>query len=172
MQDRLEAIATAVRDGDRVKTVDLVKDAVAAGLPAAAVVSDGLIPGMQQLGDRFKDGQAFLPEILVSARAMNSGLEELRPRLDGEAAEVSGTVILGTVQGDLHDIGKKLVGMLLAGNGFGVIDLGVDVSPEAFVTAVQQHDADIVALSSLLTTEGSTESSTLLPKHAFESVCE
>jgi 5-methyltetrahydrofolate--homocysteine methyltransferase len=152
MGEVLEAIQASVREGDQRSAVAFVREALDAGLPAQRILADGLIPGMQQLGLRFRDGQAFLPEILVSSRAMSHGLEELRPHLEGGAAEQRGTVVLGTVEGDLHDIGKKLVAMLLSGNGFAVVDLGVDVAPEAFITAARENDADIVALSALLTT--------------------
>ncbi len=152
MNERLVAIVGAVRDGDRGATVSLVQEAIAAGDSPADVLSAGLIQGMKELGDLFKDGQAFLPEILVSARAMKAGLDELRPHLVDEAPLGKGTVVLGTVEGDLHDIGKNLVGMLLGGNGFDVIDLGADVSAERFVEAAREHSADIVALSALLTT--------------------
>jgi 5-methyltetrahydrofolate--homocysteine methyltransferase len=148
----LEEISRAVCDGDQHEVVRLVREAIVAGLPAPEVLSEGLIPGMQKLGSRFKDGQAFLPEILISARAMNRGLDELRPHLAGREGPATGTVVLGTVEGDLHDIGKNLVGMLLSGNGFTVVDLGVDVGAAAFVAAAREHDADVVALSALLTT--------------------
>ena len=152
MLTSLEAIAVAVRDGDQHATVELVREALLAGSPAAAVLSRGLVPGMQALGLLFKDGQAFLPEILISARAMNMGLAELRPHLAAGDVPKKGTVVLGTVEGDLHDIGKNLVGMLLSGNGFDVVDLGADVQATVFVEAVREHDARIVALSALLTT--------------------
>jgi 5-methyltetrahydrofolate--homocysteine methyltransferase len=152
MDERLRSISSAVRDGNHQGVVDLVREALAAGEAPADVLSGGLIRGMQELGDLFKDGQAFLPEILISARAMKMGLAELQPRLVGQAPPSRGTVILGTVEGDLHDIGKNLVGMLLGGNGFAVVDLGVDVSAERFVAAAREHGADIVALSALLTT--------------------
>jgi 5-methyltetrahydrofolate--homocysteine methyltransferase len=145
-------ISTAVSDGDQRQTVHLVKEAIAAGRPAQEILSGGLIPGMQALGVLFKDGHAFLPEILISARAMRLGLDELRPHLSADSVKGRGTVVLGTVAGDLHDIGKSLVGMLLEGNGFTVVDLGVDVAAAAFVEAVRQHNAEIVALSALLTT--------------------
>lgn len=148
----LEEVGRAVSDGDQVEVVRLVRQALDEGVPAPAILSGGLIPGMQELGARFKDGQAFLPEILISARAMNKGLEELRPHLAGHEGPAKGTVILGTVEGDLHDIGKNLVGMLLSGNGFAVVDLGVDVGPAAFVAAAREQGADVVALSALLTT--------------------
>jgi 5-methyltetrahydrofolate--homocysteine methyltransferase len=152
MSDLFGAIASAVREGDQFKTVELVKDALDAGVPAPDVLAMGLIPGMQALGELFKDGQAFLPEILISARAMKMGLTELRPLLIGSGVEKKGTIVLGTVEGDLHDIGKTLVGMLLEGNGFNVVDLGVNVTADAFVDAARQHRADVIALSALLTT--------------------
>jgi 5-methyltetrahydrofolate--homocysteine methyltransferase len=152
MTTSFEAIATAVRDGNQCETADLVREAIAEGASATSILSQGLIAGMQALGQLFKDGQAFLPEILVSARAMNKGLDELGPHLTTGGVAERGTVILGTVEGDLHDIGKNLVGMLLSGNGFTVVDLGVDVSAAAFVAAARDHDADVVALSALLTT--------------------
>src|ERR1035437_6671880 len=152
MSDSFEAIASAVREGDQFKTFDLVKGAIEAGAPASDVFTKGLIPGMQALGELFKDGEAFLPEILISARAMKTGLAELRPLLIESDAERKATIVVGTVAGDLHDIGKTLVGMLLEGNGFNVVDLGVDVTADAFVDAARQHRADVVALSALLTT--------------------
>jgi 5-methyltetrahydrofolate--homocysteine methyltransferase len=152
MSVSMEAIRSAVRDGQQDSAVDLVRSALAEGVDPARILAEGLIPGMQSLGELFKDGQAFLPEIMISGRAMNMALKELRPRLvDAEVAK-EGTVVLGTVQGDLHDIGKSLVGMLLEGNGFVVIDLGVDVAAAAFVEAAREHSADVVALSALLTT--------------------
>jgi 5-methyltetrahydrofolate--homocysteine methyltransferase len=152
MGELCEAIQTSVREGDQESTAAFVREALDTGLPAEMVLSEGLIPGMQQLGQRFKDGQAFLPEILISARAMSCGLEVVRPYLKTAGARPNGVVVLGTVEGDLHDIGKKLVAMLLSGNGFAVVDLGVDVSPESFVAAARENNADVVALSALLTT--------------------
>jgi len=152
MNDVSRALQAAVRDGDQHETGRLVQVALAEGSPPERVLSEGLIPGMQQLGELFKDGHAFLPEILISARAMSRGLEELRPHLTGVETPDKGTVVLGTVEGDMHDIGKRLVGMLLEGNGFTVVDLGVDVSAADFADAAGEHAADIVALSALLTT--------------------
>jgi len=151
MDDTLKAISVAVRDGDQVRTSDLVTQALRAGTPAAVILSDALVPGMQALGALFHDGHAFLPEILISARAMHAGLGQLRPHLMQAGVKMKGTVVLGTVAGDLHDIGKTLVGLLLEGNGFTVVDLGVDVAADAFVEAARRHDAGIVALSALLT---------------------
>ena len=152
MSERLEGIELAVRDGDRDAVVREVKRALDSGLSPRVVLAEGLVPGLRQLGQMFKDGQAYLPEILISVRAMNAGLEILQPSLSGDLPPSKGVVVLGTVEGDLHDIGKRLVGMLLGGNGFEVVDLGVDVNAETFASAVIDHQADIVALSALLTT--------------------
>lgn len=153
---RLDKLAAAVRDGDRDRTKHLVGRALRDRVPALDILSRGLVPGIEATGQLFRDGEAFLPEILVSARAMKAGLSELRAELVRTGVETGlatrGIVVLGTVEGDLHDIGKNLVGMLLESNGFEVIDLGVDVHAHAFVDAVRAHHADIVALSALLTT--------------------
>lgn len=148
----LSAMADAVRDGQQDRAAEFVRSALAEGTAPDEILAKGLIPGMQSLGELFQDGQAFLPEILISARAMNKALAELRPLLVGSGVRSQGTIVLGTAEGDLHDIGKRLVGMLLEGNGFEVVDLGVDVSAAAFVDAAREHDADIVAISALLTT--------------------
>jgi 5-methyltetrahydrofolate--homocysteine methyltransferase len=145
-------IAAAVCSGDREVTIAEVERALADGAPPLHVLSGGLIAGLQQLGGQFKDGQAFLPEILIGVRAMETGLTVLKPSLVDQPVKSKGTVVIGTVEGDLHDIGKKLVAMLLSGNGFTVIDLGVDVSADDFVAAARKHDPDVVALSALLTT--------------------
>ena len=152
MADFSSVISQAVQDGDDKKVVKLVKEALAKGLPAINILEKGLIPGVQALGQLFKDGQVYLPEILISTRAMNRGLEVLQPHLAGADIHKRGTVVLGTVEGDLHDIGKNLVGMMLGSNGFNVIDMGVDVSADSFVSAAKENNADIVAMSGLLTT--------------------
>jgi 5-methyltetrahydrofolate--homocysteine methyltransferase len=148
----MEAIVAAVRDGDRETAVGGVEAALAAGTPPQTVLDEGLVAGLRQLGELFKDGQAFLPEILISVRAMDAGLAVLQPLLAGDAAPSKGKVVVGTVEGDLHDIGKRLVAMLLRGNGYEVVDLGVDVAAQSFAEAAAEHDADIIALSALLTT--------------------
>jgi len=145
-------LSQAVQEGDDKKVVQLVKEALAEGLPAMDILEKGLVPGVQALGQLFKDGQVYLPEILISTRAMNKGLEELQPHLAGADIHKRGTVVLGTVEGDLHDIGKNLVGMMLGSNGFNVVDMGVDVSADSFVSAAKESNADIVAMSGLLTT--------------------
>jgi len=150
--DFYDVLSQAVQDGDDKKVVQLVKEALAEGLPAMDILEKGLVPGVQALGQLFKDGQVYLPEILISTRAMNKGLEELQPHLAGANIHKKGTVVLGTVEGDLHDIGKNLVGMMLGSNGFNVVDAGVDVSADSFASAAKESNADIVAISGLLTT--------------------
>ena len=152
MESNLEAMSQVVQDGDDKQAVKLAKEALAEGLPAIDILEKGLVPGVQALGQLFKDGQAYLPEILISTRAMNRALEVLQPHLASADMHQKGTVVVGTVEGDLHDIGKNLVGMMLGSNGFNVVDAGVDVSADSFVSAAREHNADIVAMSGLLTT--------------------
>ena len=152
MTDFSKVLSQAVQDGDDKKVVQMVKEALAEGLPAIDILDKGLVPGVQALGQLFKDGQVYLPEILISTRAMNKGLEELQPHLAGADIHKKGTVVLGTVEGDLHDIGKNLVGMMLGSNGFNVVDAGVDVSADSFASVAKDSNADIVAVSGLLTT--------------------
>ncbi len=152
MGGSLKVLAEAVQVGDDKKAVQLVREALDGGTPALDILDQGLVPGVQALGQLFKDGQVYLPEILISTRAMNRGLDVLQPHLAGIEVHTKGTVVIGTVEGDLHDIGKNLVAMMLNSNGFNVIDAGVDVTPEAFVSAVVENNADIVAVSGLLTT--------------------
>jgi len=152
MTNNLEMISRLVTKGDHEQTVKRVKEALISGTRAVDILEKGLVPGIQALGELFKDGQVFLPEILISVRAMNRGLEELKSQLIDAEVPKKGTVVLGTVEGDLHDIGKNLVRMLLEGNGYHVIDLGVDVQTEEFVEAVKSNRPNILALSSLLTT--------------------
>lgn len=152
MNDTFENIGKAVLEGDRDKVSELVKSALDQEIPAIQILEDGLVPGVRALGDLFKDGQVYLPEILISTRAMNVGLALLEPFLAGQEIAKKGCVVLGTVQGDLHDIGKNLVKMMLSSNGFNVLDLGVGVSSQTFVDAVSREKADVVAMSGLLTT--------------------
>jgi 5-methyltetrahydrofolate--homocysteine methyltransferase len=129
----------------------LTQEAVDQGLEAS-VILEALLGGMGIIGEKFKNNEVFVPEVLVAARAMNGGLQILAPLLAAEGVEPIGKVVIGTVKGDLHDIGKNLVKMMMVGAGFEVIDLGVDVSPEKFVAAIEENDADIVSISALLTT--------------------
>lgn len=151
MEDFLNSISLGVRDGDDKQVVGVVGKALGSGLSALDILEKGLVPGIQALGKLFKEGKAYLPEILVSCRAMNRGVEVLKPHLAGVDIPNKGTVVLGTVEGDMHDIGKNLVKLMLESNGFRVEDLGADVPPDLFVSAVRGKEVDIVAMSALLT---------------------
>ena len=144
-------IITAVKDGRKKIVEQLVKDALAEGVSAESILNEGLIVGMTELGEMFKTGEVYVPEILVAARAMKAGTTILKPLLVDANVQSLGTVAIGTVKGDLHDIGKNLVGMMLEGNGFTVVDLGEDVDPEKFVEAVK-NGAQAIGMSALLTT--------------------
>lgn len=148
----LSDLRQSVIDGDMNRTQALVAKAIAENIPAEQILKEGLISAMAEVGRMFEAGEFFVPEMLIAARAMKSGLTLLRPHLIAANVQAVGKVIIGTVQGDLHDIGKNLVGMMLEGAGFEVIDLGVDVPPEKYVQAVREHHPDLVACSALLTT--------------------
>jgi len=148
----LDKMQDALMAGRKAEVEALVDQAVAAGMSARQILNEGLIVGMERLGVLFKANEVFIPEVLVAARAMNAGLTKLEPLLIAEKVEPKGLVVIGTVKGDLHDIGKNLVCIMLEGSGFNVIDLGTDVGPEKFVAAVQEHHPEIVAMSALLTT--------------------
>lgn len=150
--DDLEQLSQALQEGDIDRVSRLTVKALEAGISPEQILADGLISGMDVVGQKFKEGDLFLPELLEVARAMHAGLEVLRPKLAETGAKLVGTVILGTVKGDLHDIGKNLVGMMLEGAGFEVRDLGIDVPPEKFVEAAGEDGADIVGMSALLST--------------------
>lgn len=148
----LAEISEALQNGKRKQVTALVQQALDEGIPAPQILNEGLLAGMDVIGARFRDNEIFVPEVLVAARAMNAGAELLKPYLAEAGAVSKGKIVLGTVKGDLHDIGKNLVRMMFEGKGFEVIDLGVDVAPEAFVKAVQEQNCGIVACSALLTT--------------------
>ncbi|MCU0225333.1 MAG: corrinoid protein [Acidobacteria bacterium] len=150
--DLLTRIANEVRAGEPDAVRALAAEALAAGVAPAEVLRGGLIAGMTVVGDAFRLREIFLPDVLLAARAMQSGLEVLRPQLAAGGVPTAGRVVLGTVRGDLHDIGKNLVGILLGGAGFDVIDLGVDVPPERFVDSAVEHGAAVIGISALLTT--------------------
>jgi len=152
MSEHIGAVREAVIAGNAPETEAAVQAGLAAGLPAKSLLDDGLVDAMREGGTLFEEGEYFVPELLVSARAMKAGLALLRPHLAEAAVEPKGKVVIGTVRGDMHDIGKNLVGMMLEGAGFEIIDLGVNVAPERFVELVQSEQPDIVALSALLTT--------------------
>ena len=145
-------LAAAVAGGDPQGALRLVQAALAAGTPAPAIVQEGILPGLDRLGERFSCGEAFLPELMVGAKAAIGALDFLRPHLEREPSAYVGTVVLGTVQGDMHDIGKGLVAMLLRSAGFEVVDLGSNVSGARFREAVEERRARLVGMSALLTT--------------------
>jgi 5-methyltetrahydrofolate--homocysteine methyltransferase len=150
--DVLSQISAKLMDGEDEEVRTLTQSALDQSFEAARVLDEGLIAGMQVVGDRFREHEIFLPEVLLAARAMNAGLEVLEPHLGKADVPSRGKVVIGTVQGDLHDIGKNLVGIMLAGAGFEVIDLGKDVPPESFVSAAEESGANVIGMSALLTT--------------------
>ncbi len=147
-----ERLSTAILKGDEDKTPKLVTRALEQGLVPKDILDSGMVVGMNEVAVRFKRGDMFVPEVLMSADAMQAGLVVLRPELVASGAKLIGKVVMGTVKGDLHDIGKNLVGMMCQGAGFEVIDLGFNVDPEKFVEAIKVHKPDVVGMSALLTT--------------------
>jgi len=152
MDDKIQAVYEAVIQGAMADTSALVQEAIDAGFEADVILKEGLIAPMSEIGQKFEAGEVYVPEMLISAKSMKFGLELLRPHLVAADVQPLGKVIIGTVQGDLHDIGKNLVGMMMEGAGFEVIDMGVDVKPEEIIEAISEHKPDIVAMSALLTT--------------------
>lgn len=148
----LEEIGTALEKGRKKLVVESVQKALDEGFTPQTILTEGLLPGMDRVGVKFRNNEVFVPEVLVAARAMSAGTELLKPFMAKDGEGHRGTVVLGTVKGDLHDIGKNLVRMMVEGKGITVIDLGVDVTPEQFVQAAVEHDAQIIACSALLTT--------------------
>ena len=147
-----ENLYEKVVNGDAEGVKELTAQAVQQGIKAEVLLNDVLIPAMTDVGQRFERQEFFVPEMLVAARAMKYGVEVLRPHLVAAGVKPIGTVLVGTVSGDLHDIGKNLVIMMLEGTGFRVVDLGVDVPPDKFVAAVREHEPQLVGMSALLTT--------------------
>jgi 5-methyltetrahydrofolate--homocysteine methyltransferase len=148
----LQAVAAALIDGDDEEVDRLTRAQLDAGVPALEIMDDGLIAGMALVGIKFRDNFIFVPEVLACARAMKAGMGHIEPILSASGVEPIGRVLMGTVKGDLHDIGKNLVIMMLRGAGFEVIDLGVDVSPDDFIDAIESHKPSVVGMSALLTT--------------------
>jgi 5-methyltetrahydrofolate--homocysteine methyltransferase len=148
----LKQLYDAVLNGDFKTAQTVTKQALDEGVEPMRIVSDFMVPAMDEVGRRFDCNDYFVPELLISARAMKAGLDLIRPLLSASGAQPAGRVALGTVQGDLHDIGKNLVGSLLEGGGFEVIDLGTNVTPDKFIQTVKEKNATIVAMSALLTT--------------------
>lgn len=152
MSELLNEISTNLQNGKAKVVAQLVQQALDEGVDAMTILEQGLLPGMAIIGKKFRDNEIFVPEVLVSARALNKGTAVLKTKLVGEGFEEKGTAIIGTVKGDQHDIGKNLVSMMMESKGLKVIDLGVDVPAEKFIEAAKENNADIIALSALLTT--------------------
>jgi 5-methyltetrahydrofolate--homocysteine methyltransferase len=148
----LQELADNIIKGKKNPAVELTNQAIAEGTDPQAIITNGLIAGMAVVGTKFKANEFYVPEVLIAARAMKECMAILKPLLAASGAKSIGTIVIGTVKGDLHDIGKNLVAMMLQGNGFDVVDLGVDVSPEKFIESAKEKNAEVIALSALLTT--------------------
>ena len=148
----LQQISETLQRGEHEQVAELTKQAIDAGLSAPQILNDGLMTGMDVIGQRFGAHEIFLPELLLAARAMNAGIDLLKPLFVGGEMPTQGKVVIGTVKGDLHDIGKNLVGIMLKGAGYEVVDVGCDVKPDVFVDAAEKEGASVVGLSALLTT--------------------
>ena len=148
----LSEISENLQKGKSKIVKELVQKALDEGMDPTAILNEGLLSGMSIVGERFKNNEIFIPEVLIAARAMKAGTDILKPYLVSDQVSAKGKVVLGTVRGDFHDIGKNLVKMMMEGHGLEVIDLGVDVAPEAFINAAKENGADIIACSALLTT--------------------
>ncbi|MHB8963006.1 MAG: cobalamin B12-binding domain-containing protein [Saccharofermentanales bacterium] len=148
----LEQISAALQKGKAKDVKELVQNALDTGIPAQQILVEGLLSGMGVVGVKFKNNEVYVPDVLIAARAMKAGTEILKPQLAVDGVKATGKIVLGTVKGDLHDIGKNLVGMMMEGKGLEVIDLGVDVPAEKFVDAAIENDAQVICCSALLTT--------------------
>jgi 5-methyltetrahydrofolate--homocysteine methyltransferase len=160
MEQQIQGIYDAVVEGQHKVVQQKVQDALDAGIGADVILNEGLVKSMAEVGRLFEEGEFFVPEMLIAARAMQAGLGLLKPHLVEANVQSTGKVVLGTVKGDLHDIGKNLVAMMLEGAGFEIVDLGVDATPEAFVKAVREG-ANLIGMSALLTTTMSNMSATI-----------
>ena len=161
MNEKLSALYKAILEGNVTATQDGVQAALDAGLEPRNILADGMIAAMKEVGRLFEEGEYFVPEMLIAARAMQAGMLLLKPHLLSSHVKSAGKVAIGTIKGDLHDIGKNLVALMLEGAGFEIIDLGVDVAPEKFIEAITTGGADIVAFSALLTTTMSNMKTTI-----------
>lgn len=148
----IEEISGAIQKGRKKEVVKMVQQAIDEGMEAQTILQEGLLPGFGIIGEKFKNGEVFVPEVLVAARAMNAGTALLKPLLADDTAQAVGRACIGTVAGDMHDIGKNLVRMMLEGKGIEVIDLGVDVPSEEFIRCAVENECDIICCSALLTT--------------------
>ncbi len=148
----LERISNGVIAGDDAEVAELTRQAIDGGVQPSEIINSGLIKGMNVVGQRFKAGEMYVPEVMIAARAMKAGMELVRPLIVESDMPTAGKVVIGTVAGDLHDIGKNLVGMMMESGGMTVVNMGVDISADKFAQAVREHKPDVVALSALLTT--------------------
>jgi len=149
---KYQELADSIIKGDNVKSKDIARKLVDEGVPAVEILNDGLMPGMDVVGKKFKANEFYIPEVLIAARAMHAAMDIIKPLLSESGTDTKGKVIIGTVRGDLHDIGKNLVGMMLEGGGYTVIDLGADVPAEKFVEEIKKNGVKLIGLSALLTT--------------------
>jgi 5-methyltetrahydrofolate--homocysteine methyltransferase len=152
MSETLEEIGAKLYAGDADTVMQLTQKALDEGHTPKEVLQGGLLKGMDRVGVDFREGELFVPEVLIAARAMHAGMDVLKPLLTEADTPTAGRVVLGTVEGDLHDIGKNLVAMMLEGGGFEIVDLGTDTTPERFIEAIQEQEPDVVGMSALLTT--------------------
>jgi 5-methyltetrahydrofolate--homocysteine methyltransferase len=149
---KYQDLADCIIAGDNVASKEITQKLVSGGVSAIDILNEGLVPGMEVVGRQFKANEMYIPEVLIAARAMHAAMDIIKPMLSASGAKMKGTVVIGTVQGDLHDIGKNLVGMMLEGGGYTVVDLGTDIPPEKYVEAVKKNNAKLIGLSALLTT--------------------
>ena len=152
IEEQFAALSKSVLEGRHTEAEQVTQSLLQAGAPPDAILERGLLPGMDIVGQRFKAGQMYLPQVLVAARAMKSSMKLLAPLLAAAKTVSKGTILIGTVRGDVHDIGKNLVSIMLQGSGYRVVDIGIDCPSEKFVAGVREHAPDIVALSAMLTT--------------------
>ncbi|NQT65966.1 MAG: corrinoid protein [Actinobacteria bacterium] len=149
---KYQELADSIIKGDNVKSKEIARKLVDEGVSAVEILNDGLMPGMDVVGKKFKANEFYIPEVLIAARAMHAAMDIIKPLLSETGTDTRGKIIIGTVQGDLHDIGKNLVGMMLEGGGYTVIDLGVDIPSEKFVEEIKKNGVKLIGLSALLTT--------------------
>ncbi len=149
---KYQDLADAIIKGDNITSKEIAEKLVGDNIAAQDILNEGLVPGMNVVGQRFKANEMYIPEVLIAARAMHAAMDIIKPLLSEGGADLKGTVLIGTVQGDLHDIGKNLIGMMLEGGGYQVIDAGVDISAEKFVEEAKKSNAKLIGLSALLTT--------------------
>ena len=152
MMEILKDIARTLENGDSTAVKELLREALALGIPPETILNNGLIKGMEVVGKKFKENEIFIPEVLIASRAMKSAMNIIKPFLIDEGSQPKGKIVLGTVKGDLHDIGKKIVSIVLEREGYQVIDIGIDVPKEKFIDVLHEENPDILGMSALLTT--------------------